>query len=609
MCGIAGFFSKRPATRSVADEMLSELKRRGPDASGKVLWNDRMQRTDDHAWNALISTRLAIMDPSPLANQPMCNESGDIWMVYNGEVYDWAAAAKALASGGAQFRTHCDTEFVLKAYEKWGIGCIERLRGMFAIAILDMREQVLWLIRDRIGLKPLVYSCIDGNLAFGSTVRSVLPFLEREQRRVSHLAIDAYLAHRYVPAPRTIMENVNRLENGHWLRFDLRTRELEKSRYWFPKPSPGALLHELDEAISIRTVSDRSVGLFLSSGVDSSTLGSRLAAMGRNEIETLTASFPGSAMDESADARDIAEQLGFGNSAIPVPEKIDGEFARIIADLDEPFADPSSIPTWYLCQEATRRFKVVLGGEGLDELLGGYKRVWKHLRTRWRRSVSAPWLPALAKASPKGWTKWSSELEMTWLEAYSLRFSGFSPSQRRFFQPDLRESPKTHWRMPQTECRSPIDALLEIDMDNYLPEYVLRKADLCSMAHGLELRAPYLDHHWVQAISAVPESERFTHPPKKLLESICPGLGSLRLFERKKRGFNPPLDRFLSNCLAPRFDGLGKRLESFSLGQIDRSAVEAYCGRYIGARDQPSEQLLQLLILDQSLSQLTAAAS
>jgi asparagine synthase (glutamine-hydrolysing) len=325
-------------------------------------------------------------------------------------------------------------------------------------------------------------------------------------------------------------------------------------------------------------------------------------------LQTLTASFPGSSFDESEDARLTAERLNFPHATVQMPPTLSNDFSRIVADLDEPFADPSSFPTWYLCQDATRRFKVVLGGDGLDELMGGYKRTWKHLRTRWRRNLSAPWLPISPSASAKGWAKWSAECKMSWLESYSLRFSGFAPSQRRYLQPDFRPQTLTYWRPPAGESKSPLASLLEIDIENYLPEYVLRKGDLCSMAHGLELRAPFLDHHWVQAVAAVPESDLFTQPPKRILEQVCPGLTSLELFGRKKRGFNPPLTSWLSFDLRERFESLGERLDNLTHGQISAAAVDAYCRRHLGAKKWPEEQFLQLLILDESLAQLRALA-
>ncbi|HEY8068190.1 MAG TPA: asparagine synthase (glutamine-hydrolyzing) [Burkholderiales bacterium] len=604
MCGIAGFFSTDPVSRLIPERMLDALRRRGPDAQHQVLWNAAFGTAGDQIHNALLHARLSIIDPRPLADQPMVNDAGDIWISYNGEVYDWKGDADELRGRGLKFRTRSDTEFILKAYETWGIEFLSRLRGMFAIAILDLRTNQVWLIRDRMGLKPIVYSHIGGNLAFGSTLRSVLPFLPADRRGFSGEGIDAYLAHRYIPAPRTIFEHVRRLENGHWLKFDLKTRQIETRRYWNPRPQPAQWQPLLDEAIAIRTVADRPLGVFLSSGIDSSVIASCLSRSGKRDIRTFTAAFPGSSMDESREAGAIAEVLGLPNFPIDIPGRISGDFERIVADLDEPFADPSSMPTWYLARETTKHVKVVLGGDGGDELFGGYKRVEKHLRSRWRRHFKLDWLSHAADPRLKGWRKWSSELRMSWLESYSLRFSGFTPGQRLFLQPDRGAVANTYWRFPETGTDSPVAALLALDRENYLPEYILRKADLCTMAHGLELRAPLLDHLWFQALLAVPENLRFTRPPKLFLRPACAELNGIDLFHRKKRGFNPPLAAWLGVDLADRFQGLGERLGSLTGNQMSAGAITQLVTRYRGGYAALAEQMLQLLILDESLRQL-----
>src|SRR5688500_10532065 len=380
MCGIGGFFAERTVAPHVAEAMQAALAPRGPDARHAKLWER----------NGLLHARLSIIDPRPLADQPMANERGDIWIIYNGEVYDWEAAAADLRAR-APFRTRSDTEFILRGYEAWGIDqLLERLRGMFAFAILDLAKRKVYLARDRMGEKPLVYSLIGGDMAFGSVVRAVLPFLPREKRTFSAEAIDAYLAHRYVPAPRTIFTGIERLENGCYLEFDLETRTLMKRRYWGPAGAPGDWLAALDESVRMRTVADRPLGVFLSGGVDSTVIASRLATQQLTSYQTFTAAFPGTSFDESATARDTASTLGLRHEEVVIPTSIAEDFDKIVEDLDEPFADPSSFPTWYLAREVSRHVKVVLVGDGGDELFGGYKRIAKHLRTAWRGSVRLP---------------------------------------------------------------------------------------------------------------------------------------------------------------------------------------------------------------------------
>ena len=610
MCGIAGFFQQQPATPATVQGMLSVLRRRGPDAEHIVGWNAQGQRNDANSEVALIHTRLAIMDPRPEADQPFSNDDGSIWICYNGEVYDWQQHADELRTQGVQFKTHSDTEFILRGYEAWGLeGLLPKLRGMFAFAILDWNKREVFLARDRMGLKPLVYTTANGGLAFGSLVRSVLPAVPKAQRQFSAESIDAYLAHRYIPAPLTIFQHIHRLENAHYLHYKLDTQQLTKHCYWQPHGAAGDWKKELDTAIRIRTVADRPLGVFLSGGIDSSTIACRLKEQGFNKLHTFSAAFPGSNLDESPIAKQIADTLGLPNRAIPVPLTIAKDFEQIIADLDEPFADPSSFPTWYLAQATTQHVKVILGGDGGDELLGGYKRLGKHLRTSWRRLLRLP-LPRMADMAGKGWRKIVEELRLNWLEAYSLRFSGMTPGQRAFLQPRLKNPLVTYWRYPSIDALnqlSPIKQLLAVDLDNYLPEYILRKGDLCTMAHGLELRAPLLDHVWAERVMALPNNERFTQPAKKIFAAVTERLASLDLFNLKKRGFNPPLQPWLKEDLKQRFVGLGERLQMHTQGQINAGRVERLVAEYQN-RPALAEQILQLLILDTSLSQLTVLA-
>jgi asparagine synthase (glutamine-hydrolysing) len=605
MCGIAGHFG-RPRGPELRARMRSALMRRGPDAQHDAAFEASGKRLADDALAdaGLVHTRLSIIDPRPLADQPMQSDDGMVWICYNGEVYGWKDHAKALG----RFNTWCDTEFILRGYDAWGIdGLLPRLRGMFAFAIVDFRKGRVHVVRDRLGLKPILYAHDQDGFAFGSTVRSVLPWLSRDRRGFSPDAIDAYLAHRYVPAPRTIFTHIARLPNAHRLEYELSSGRLAVQRYWAPQPSPvddyGALL---DEAIELRLVADRPLGLFLSGGIDSGTIACRLAATGHQKLQSFSAAFPGSKLDESEDAAATARALGLANERIVVPTTIRGDFEEIVATLDEPFADPSSFPTWYLARETEKRVKVVLGGDGGDELFAGYKRVAKHLRNAWREALQLP-LTVLPDVRPKGWRKAAGELAVDWESAYALRFSGLTPNQRRFLQPARGIAPTHYWRTPDFDASTRVDRLMRWDFANYLPEYVLRKADLATMAHGLELRAPLLDHRFVEAVLALPHAERYTHPPKLFLAKLAPELARLGAFERKKRGFNPPLDGWLKDDLRERLSHVASSLARLTRGQLDATRVQAMIDAY-RRNAALAEQVLSLVILDESLRQLHALA-
>jgi asparagine synthase (glutamine-hydrolysing) len=606
MCGIGGFFGNRVPGEATVSAMVAALANRGPDAQHVVRFDRALARTETGSPNALVHTRLSIIDPRPEADQPMSNAAGDVWICYNGEVYGWEPDARALQAQGHVFRTRSDTEFILHGYETWGTGVLERLRGMFAFAILDLRKRRVFVARDRLGKKPLVYCHGDGEFAFASTVRALLPCLPAAKRGLSAEGIDAFLAHRYIPAPRTVLAHAKRLPNGHYLEFDLVSREFQQVRYWQPKPEARDILATLDEAVELRTVADRPVGIYLSGGIDSTVIATRLAALGHTRLAAFTAAFPGSALDESQDAAKTAAMLGLPHHPVEVPTTIRDDFARIVRDLDEPFADPSAFPMWYLSRETTRHVKVVLAGDGGDELFGGYKRYGAHLRTRWRRGLSSGsrgWTPAIE--SPKA-HRLAGELAVSWDDAYALRFSGMDPGQRAFLQPRLAALPATYWRAPDLTAAKPLETLLAIDMANYLPEYILRKGDLTTMAHGLELRAPLLDAKLYEAVIAMPRAERFTRPAKLALAPACKPCRDLGLFAAKKRGFNPPLERWLHDDLAERLDGLGARLERLSAGQIDARAVDEFVATYRAGRERLAENVLQLAVLEESLSQIVA---
>jgi len=558
-----------------------------------------------------LHARLSIRDPRPLADQPMVNADGSVWLCYNGEVYGWEEDKARLQSAGHEFFTTSDTEFILRAYEHWGWDeLLPRLRGMFALVIVDLRLGKVFCARDRMGLKPLLYyhDAAAGEFAFASLVRGVLPYLPDNRRAFSAEGIDAFLTHRTIPAPRTIFQHVQRLENAHCLEFTLATGELKKSRYWSPEPlatGGDSWQIELDRAIALRTAADRPVGLFLSGGIDSTVLASRLAEQGYNNIRTFTAAFDNPALDESERAAAIASRLGMQNERIAMPSDQAGDFARIVADLDEPFADPSSFPTWHLARAAVNDVKVVLCGDGGDELFAGYKRYRQHLRSAWRRHL--PGWPTLqpSPAVVQGkLARLAQEGSLSWLSAYPMRFSGIGLGERAALQPDF--TVRAHWwRMPEKlEQRSPIEQLLAIDSENYLPEYILRKADLLTMAHGLEARAPLLDHVLVGRILAMPPAERFSEPAKQALAGVCRQADEFAFFARKKMGFNPPVQTLLQS-LDKRLPGLPERLAANTGGQLSAAALQQAVDAWRVEKGY-GEQLLQLLLLDESLAQLVA---
>jgi asparagine synthase (glutamine-hydrolysing) len=366
------------------------------------------------------------------------------------------------------------------------------------------------------------------------------------------------------------------------------------------------LASAVDAAVDEQTISDRPVGVFLSGGVDSSTVACSLARAGHAEIVALTAGFAGTPHDESEAAAALAQRLGLRHVAVEIPAASAQMFDALVADLDEPFADPACLPLWMLAREATRHVKVVLSGDGGDELFAGYKRYAAHLRTRWRRAIRIGRGARARLPEPRA-ARIAQELALDWRDAYALRFSGFSFGERRALQPASAVAP-THWR-DAWPADGALETLIAIDFANYLPDYALRKGDLCTMAHGLEQRVPLLDHRVVESAFALPRGRRFTKPPKLALRPLCPQLEGAAHdpFRAPKRGFNPPFGRWMQGELAPRLASVGARVERATDGQVDAHAAQAFVDGYRAGERAREERVLQLLLLAESLDSIAAS--
>lgn len=605
MCGIAGIISEHLITPDQIEGTRESLRSRGPDGWGAQLFSYSPEKGWHQATTgqaALIQTRLSIQDVSTAAAQPMSNEDNSISIIYNGEIYGWEKEAKLLRERGHHFKSHSDTEFILHGYEEWGDAILERLRGMFAFSIIDLRKRRLFLARDRLGEKPLFYTTNKGLFAFASTARALSKLVEtRIKPCVNPNAIDAFLTHRYIPAPLSIMEGFHKLPPAHSLVVSLEKGEpiaASPQEYWAPRPSseadPAALF---EESIRLRLTSDRPLGLFLSGGIDSQAIAAIIAHKKMlPQLPAFTASFPSNpCYDESLAAAEIAHRLGLQQTSLPITMQVE-DVTAIVGDLDEPFADPSAIPTWYLCQAAAKKIVVALAGDGGDELFAGYKRYHVHER-------GASFLPR--HGSIQCWNSSSLCLktsrygrlrrallgyQLGWEDAYALRFSALDPLSRAFLQPDF--SVKTsYWRRPN-DALSPRAWMLECDRLNYLPEYILRKSDLCGMAHGLELRSPMLDHRFFEAVQGMPRAERFTIPTKQFLQhQIGP-----QTVLGPKRGFNPPLQAWLhQESLSSIYHELPTTLDALTNGQLSAKSLTAFFK--LAQNDQRLDELTWMLMV------------
>lgn len=584
MCGIAGIFNARGVLDPTdMENMLKAIRHRGPDDSGMVFFQSlpgTAASNHDNTDLALGHVRLSIIDLSRAGHQPMGSPDGQVWITFNGEIFNYRQIKSQLEKLGYKFRSKTDTEVLLYAYMEYGEAFLEKLRGFFAFCIYDKKKNMFFMARDRLGLKPLKYYWDGTYFAFASELKALLqlPWISKE---VDPLAIDQYLALRYILPPLTGVKDVKKLPAGCFLTFSLDKpgNGPQIRRYWLPEFRPKTDLSYdeaveqsrtlLEEAINIRLVSDVPLGIFLSGGLDSSAIVALLRNNFSGEINTFSAGFSEERFDERPYARKIAELYGTTHTELLVEPRPHEDLHKIVRHFDEPFGDPSAIPAFYLAEAASNYVKTILNGDGGDELFGGYKRYFIHNRNRFVDYMPADfhkWAGSLLNKIPPsvdkkhGWGKIGRLLESVsgnMVETYPLRFSGFSAIMRSALYGDSASWKVTEKIWPhevlhllrQTQPCSSLERLLALDQLTYLPEDILVKSDLSGMAHGLEARSPFLDHLFVEGINRLPMSYKSSKTSKRLLRSMLKDKLPQEILRRKKAGFNPPLAKWLKTSL------------------------------------------------------------
>jgi len=560
MCGIVGIGS---ASASVVPEVVAlmrdTLRHRGPDDEG--LW----RATDGSV--VLGHRRLSIIDLSPGGHQPMADASGDYQLVFNGEIYNFQELRDELCRAGHRFRSSSDTEVLLEAYRAWGTTCLERFNGMFAFALYDHPGRRLFLARDRAGEKPLYYRHAEKRLAFASELKAL--FADPGCPRVLDPdALDAYLAFGYVPHDQCIIRGIRKLPQGHALVYDVAADSVRTWQYWAlperhaPEQADdeelvARLESTLLDAVRLRLIADVPVGVMLSGGIDSSLI-TAMAARVSTRVKTFTISFPGhGSYDESGHARSVADHFSTDHvvlAAEPVTVDLLPELAR---QFDEPLADSSMVPTYLVSRLIRGEATVALGGDGADELFGGYHRhSWVQSQARVRAMIPAPLRRALRPLAmgllPVGMRGRNYLLGLTGDQAFSVsQFNQFfdSAMRRRLIGPlgagaASSTTPEAFraalWASPGT----PLQQATATDFRSYLVDDILVKVDRASMLNSLEVRAPWLDPRLIElAFADVPDRLRATaHDrkilPRRLAARLLPPTFDLA----RKQGFSLPLD-------------------------------------------------------------------
>lgn len=601
MCGISGFISKKRITVEQLITMNDTMLHRGPDDSGAEIF----VAADGYSVG-LAQRRLSIMDLSPLGHQPMHTADGRVSIVYNGEIYNFKELKKALSD--YPFRSQCDTEVILAAYEKWGIKCVERFNGMFAIALFDRETQELYLVRDRIGKKPLYYWQDGENLAFASELKPIMA-CPGFPKRIDKSVLAAYLYQQYIPEPDTIFEDVKKLEPGMILRFCIRTAggagsaqaegcgsRIEKLRYWSiadsyrkgiadPVTDYGEAKAELkallQKSVKSRMEADVPLGTFLSGGYDSSLVTAMAQEAAGTPVKTFSIGFAEKEYDESGYAAEVAKHLGTDHTAQIITE---AEMLRLVDSIpkyfDEPMADSSQIPSMLVAALARQKVTVALSGDGGDEFFCGYQ-MYEKLALAQKLDMLGGMVYGISRLPG------ISRLGLLEKLPFSVRTIAQNRDPRYKTQlcsdkylscvkrltgtDEVRFDRETAYGVKNWQIRRML-----LDMDTYLPGDILSKVDRATMKYSLEARCPVLDRDVMEYSFRLPHSfKNHKGCQKYILKDIAYDYIPKELLERPKTGFSVPMDKWLRGPLKEKLTDYASESFLRRQGLLDAEATQA----------------------------------
>jgi asparagine synthase (glutamine-hydrolysing) len=551
MCGIVGQINiERTVSLDHFQRMLGSLKHRGPDGQHSEFLEQGLV--------ALGHTRLAIIDLSPAGRQPMTNEDGTIWLTFNGEIYNFRTLREQLISKGHSFSSHTDSEVILHAYEEWGSDCLKKLEGMFAFGIWDSTKKLLFLARDHVGIKPLYYSDDGNTFCFASQPRAII---EREgfKRDVNLAAMDSYVSYGYVPNDECIFKGIKKLPPAHFL--ILKNGKTEITRYWQLGYEPeiddfeeavNAVRNRLEDSVSSQMVSDVPVGVFLSGGIDSSSITSIAQNNYDQIINTFTIGFNETKKDERAYAQIVADSLNTKHHVGVLDQAEAMRILSIYPDIyDEPFYDNSFIPTYFVSELAkTSHNKVILAGDGGDELFAGYKRY--------------DFLEANFGAATPKFKRYLNQLhgkigtlDQNVLKAYFTKVGCLPQSKRSALLRHKTQSDTEYLRQLYHSGYPTVTAAQSIDFHSYLVEDILAKVDRASMACGIEARVPLLDRKFIELAFKINNNLHYRNGEKKaVLKAALKPLLPREILSTRKKGFSAPLSTWLGASYQNRLTNL-----------------------------------------------------
>lgn len=620
MCGIAGQINidGRPVDPRLIERMGERVRHRGPDDHGVYV--------KGHV--GLAHRRLSILDLSPAGHQPMCNEDGTVWIIFNGEIYNYRELREGLAARHT-FRSRTDTEVILHLYEDYGAQCVSFLRGMFAFAIWDERAQRLVLARDRIGKKPLFYGVHDGRLTFGSELKSLL--VEQPHPEIDPVAVHHYLIFQYIPGPRTIFKGIRKLPPGHLLVYE--NEKVSESAYWTLRFSEKRVprseeecreefLALMRESVRLRLASDVPLGAFLSGGLDSSTVVALMREFINEPIQTFSIGFREEPFNELPFARMVAERFGTAHHEFIVEPSAVDLLPTLVRVYDEPYADSSAIPTYCVSQLSRQFVTVVLNGDGGDELLVGYNRYRFSMldrlldgiirQHRWLKRTSERVRTLIARLPTdvevlQGLRYRLLNLLWPMRERYLYRICYFSPEDtERLYRDEFKEAVSGHdpyvlleqW-MDDAEASDLLDRLLCVDTRTYLPDDLLVKVDRATMAHGLEARSPLLDHRLMEFAASLPVEYKVRNGQSKyLMKAAMRGVLPDSVLDRSKMGFGVPIDSWFRHESKEFLRDILLSSRSLSRGYFNAAQVRKLVDDHQIRGEKLGSRLYALLMLE-----------
>jgi asparagine synthase (glutamine-hydrolysing) len=616
MCGIAGIVDtdkERPVSAAEVHRMCDQIIHRGPDDEGVYAKGNV----------GLGMRRLSIIDLST-GHQPIHNEDKKVWIVFNGEIYNFPELRPDLEKRGHHFYTNTDTEVIVHLYEEYGADCVKKLRGMFAFALWDEGQQKLLLARDRFGKKPLHYALHRGRLFYGSEIKSILS-VAPELNQIGQQGLSDYFCYGYVPDPLTAFEKIQKLPPGHILEFS--GGNIQVREYWdlpafgtrIPK-SEEECLEELEsrlaEAVRIRLISDVPLGALLSGGVDSSTVVALMARFSSSPVKTFTIGFPKRDFDETSYAREVAQKFGTEHHELIVQPNFLNTLEQLTQHLEEPFADASMMPTYYVSCVARQHVTVALAGDGGDELFAGYGRYTSNLKRR-RRGFMPGWagsfyrkrvFPILPSATYG--RRFLYTMALPDEDRYLDEISYLSPDGRekslfsKEFRANAAQYPSPYQRfrdyLQNAPAEDSLSRLQYLDAKTYLPADVLTKVDRMSMATSLEVRAPLLDHVFAEwATELHPDWKLRNGETKYILKKLAERVGVPRsVIYRPKKGFAVPLVHWLRNELKESLLSMLLEPKTLQRGYFDPAAVRQLVGEHLRGRRDRSGDLWILLTFE-----------